>query len=131
MGRLFTIGDNYAGCKLKHYKEDIKGGDNFKDVDDNDPTLGNNAAVTLVNASIMVHTDAKPNTPADISEDIEVFVSKNRGFTWEKSEITKWTNQAIDSGIPAAAGNNDNTRNMAMIKITDGTHVWWRIIKGQ
>ena len=123
---LVTIGDDHAACKFKLVKEDVIGGDNF--TEQGDPALAAEAAVTVSNGKVMVHTGGKPSTPTGIENDITVFVSTNRGFTWAESNITGWTNQATDSGIAAA---EDNTRNMAMIKLTDGTNVWWRIIKGQ
>ena len=127
---MVTIGDDHAACKFKLIKEDVKGGDNF--TERGDPALAAEAAVTVSNNKVMLHTSSKPSTPTGIGNDIAVFISTNRGFTWTKSVITAWTSAATDSGIAAAASSTDNTRNMAMIKLTDdGTNVWWRIIKGQ
>ena len=127
---LFTIGNDHGGCQVKLVKEDVTGGDSF--TEQGAPALATGAAVTLSGDNIMLHTGAKPATPANIEDTIQVYISTNRGFSWgEKSAITAWTSQATDSGFDVAAGNTDNTRNMAMIRITDGTSVWWRIIKGE
>ncbi len=124
---LVTIGDDHTACKFKLIKEDVIGGGSF--TEQGDPALATVAAVTVSNGKVMVHTGSKPSTPTGIENDITVFVSTNRGFTWKKSDsIEEWTSQTTDSGIAAA---EDNTRNMAMIKITKDTNVWWRIIKGQ
>ena len=125
---MVTIGDDHAACKFKLVKEDVKGGDNF--TEQGAPTLAAEAAVTVSDDDkLMVHTGSKPSAPLGVEKAIVVFISTNRGFTWTKSlEINGWTGQATDSGSAAA---EDNTRNMAMIKLTDGTDVWWRIIKGQ
>lgn len=126
---LVTIGDDHTSCKFKLVKEDVTGGDSF--TEQGVPTLGGNATVTQENGNVMLHTGVKPSDPANIEDSIVVHISTNRGFTWTKSSLVAWTSAATDSGITAAEGNTDNTRNMAMIKITDGTSVWWRIIKGQ
>ena len=130
INNLFTIGDNHAGCQIRVGAYDAKDGNNF--TEQAAPVLKTDAAVTLSNASVMLHTGAKPATPANIENTIQVYISTNRGFTWTKSnDITQWTGQATDSGVPAAVGNTDNTRNMAMLRLTDGTSVWWRIIRGK
>lgn len=126
---LVTIGDDHTSCKFKLVKEDVTGGDSF--TEQGVPTLGGNATVTQENGTVMLHTGVKPSDPANIKDSIVVHISTNRGFTWSKSSLVAWTSAATDSGVAAAEGNTDNTRNMAMIKITDGTSVWWRIIKGQ
>ena len=129
---MVTIGDDHTACKFKLIKEDVMDGETPPSIvtftEQGDPALAAEAAVTVSNGKVMVHTGSKPNTPASIDDAIEVFISTNRGFTWAESNITGWTSQATDSGITAA---EDNTRNMAMIKITKDTDVWWRIIKGQ
>ena len=130
INNLFTIGADYTDCQVRVGAYDASGGSSF--TAQGDPTLANDAAVTLSNGKVMVRTGAKPDAPPDISSDIEVYISTNRGFTWTKSSlITQWTDQADDSGVDAAQGNNDNTRNMAVLRITTGLGVWWRIIKGQ
>ena len=133
--RLVTIGDDHSGCKFKLVKEDVLDGEDPPSIvtftEQGNPALATNAAVTVSNGSVMLHTGSKPSTPAGIANNIAVFISTNRGFTWTESDIAAWTSATTDSGVAAAKGGTDNTRNMAMVKLTDGTNVWWRIIKGQ
>ena len=123
---LVTIGDDHAGCKLKLVKDNVTHGDAF--TAQGAPTLAADVAVTTANGKVMVHTGTKPTNPSNISDNIAVYVSTNRGFTWTKSTITGWTSSAQDSGSTATM---DNTRHLAMIRLTDGTNFWWRIIRGQ
>ena len=128
---LFTIGSNYNGCKIKLVKEDVTGGNSF--TTEGAPVLASTVAVTRSSSrgnNVMLHSGVKPNAPSGISDTIAVYVSTNRGFSWTKSTtITSWTTSATDTGISTT--NSDNTRNMVMIKITDGTSTWWRLVRGQ
>ena len=124
-----TIGADHSSCRIKVVKEGIIG-DTF--TGQGAPTLAADAAVTLNNGKVMVHTGAMPTDTTNINNAIEVYVSTNRGFAWTKSNsITQWTSSAVDSGITAS--NIDNARNMVMIRLNDtgNTSAWWRIIKGQ
>lgn len=140
---LVTIGDDHRGCKFKVVKEDVKGADSIAEYGADDPQL-TAATVSVENSKVMVHTGkghpdlaeaqgAERNAPKPgIGPNITVYVSTNRGFTWQKSpRITEWTPEAGESGI--TTNSNDNTRNMAMVRFEEGEHghVWWRIIKGQ
>lgn len=141
---LFTIGDDHRGCKFKVVKEEVKGGDSIAEAQ-GDPQL-TAATVSIMGGKVMVHTGkghpdlseaegAARNAPQPgILPNIRVYVSTNRGFTWQKSpDIIAWTDAAKNSGIDAAATSSDNTRNMAMVRFVDGgpNEVYWRIIKGQ
>ena len=126
---LVTVGDDYQGCKIKLLKREVSGGGTFNA--QGDPTLDDDAAVTSSNGKIMLHTgeDIPTVSGTTISDTIEVQISNDGGYNWKESaNVTGWTSAAQDTGIDAAT---DNADNMAMIRITDGTNVWWRIIKGQ
>ena len=126
---LFTIGRNYDGCRIKLVKENVTGGNNF--TTEGAPVLASTVAVTRSNSgNVRLNSGVKPTAPAGLSDTIAVYVSTNRGFSWTKSTtITSWTTTATDSGISTT--NTDNTRNMVMIKITDNTSTWWRLVRGQ
>lgn len=126
---LFTIGSNYDSCQLKLVKENVTGGNSF--ALEGAPVLASTVAVTRSsNGNVMVNTGAKPSEPTGIVDTIVVYVSTNAGFSWTKSTaITSWTTNATNSGVSTT--NSDNTRNMAMIKITDNTSSWWRLVRGQ
>lgn len=126
---LFTIGSNYVSCQLKLVKENVTGGNSF--AAEGAPVLASTVAVTRAsNGNVMVNSGAKPTDPTGISDTIIVYVSTNAGFSWTKSTaITSWTTSATNSGISTT--NSDNSRNMAMIKITDTTSTWWRLVRGQ
>lgn len=123
---LVTIGGDHAGCKLKLVKDAVTH-DTF--TAQGAPTLAADAAVTTAGGKVMVHTGAKPDAPSNLSDTIAVYISTNRGFTWTISTaITAWTSSPADSSKDATM---DNTRHMAMIKITAGDDTYWRLIKGQ
>ncbi len=133
--KLVTIGADHSGCRIKVVKEGVNG-DNF--TEQGAPHLSAAAEVTVSNGKVMVHTGAKPE--GKYGDAIEVYVSTNRGATWQRSTmIMNWTSQSDDSGIPAAASSSDNTRNMAVIRIinaldSDGPvneAAWYRLIKGK
>ena len=128
---LFTIGEKHTDCKLKIFKDTVKEGDAIAEYGE---IVLTGAVVDIADGNVMVHTGEKPDLQdSTIQDEIVVFISTNRGVTWTKSStITAWSDvEPEDSGIDAASGNTDNTRNMAMIRFTDGTKIWWRIIKGQ
>ena len=125
---MFTIGSNYDSCQLKLVKANVTGGNSF--ALEGVPVLASTVAVTLTSGNIMVNTGAKPADPTGIIDTIVVYVSTNAGFSWTKStSITSWTTSATNSGVSTT--NPDNTRNMAMLKITDNTSTWWRLVRGQ
>ena len=126
---IFTIGDAHTNCKLKLFEEtNLVNQFNEAGI----PNLASAAAVSMGSTAdkpIMVHTGAKPSSPSGIPNNIEVYISTNGGASWDMTgAITSWTSAAVNSGIEARG--NDNTRNMALIKITGDNVVWWRIIKG-
>lgn len=130
IGGLFTLGSDYAGCKLKLVKEAVVGGDAFTAM--GAPQLAS-ATVTANAGKVWLNTGARPTAPAGISSTVSVYISTNRGQTWQESAITGWVTTATDTGISVSSSNpSDNTVNMALIGISNSANTkrWWRMVKG-